>query len=252
MSSLPGDSKGTNVKVQHVLRIGCGFLLGSIAIAGIWLYFWLFYRLPSPEKFKAYITSTYGASEYRPASLAEIPDAMRWATLAAEDRHFYTRSADWGLKDVLRATWFAFQGDKYLVDGYSIPTGLVRNLMSVSEQSTKGTRQWWMRELMLTILITQRYTKDEILEFYLNSSYYGDGVYGVGTAAQAYYSKPIGDLDLAECTMLVSIQMSGTSLSEDLTMAKQRQLLVLDAMVRQGYISQEEANLAREETLFVR
>jgi membrane carboxypeptidase/penicillin-binding protein len=153
----------------------------------------------------------------------------------------------------LRAIWFNLQYDKYLGDSYSIVQGLAANLMLVSGEPTNNLLRYRMRKLMLEILIIQRDTKDEVLEFYLNSEYYGNGIYGIGDAAQFYYGKHISDLNLAECAMLGYLSrfagIPNFDPLEELEEAKLGQMNVLLLMVEEEYISAEEARVAMEEPL---
>jgi penicillin-binding protein 1A len=243
----PGDYGGLNVRLHRGCRIGLGIFAFSVAAICLWLYFWLFYDLPSPDGFGVYIAESNSESNYQPVPLSEIPETMRRAVVALEDIDFYVHPTDIDPIAVLRAIWVDLQRDKYIVCGTSITQKLVADLMSASGKHVENPRRQRMREMALTILITQRYAKDEILEFYLNSMYYGNGVYGVEAAAQFYYGKRIRDLDLAECAMLESISwFSGLNSLEDQERIKEFQTDVLALMVEARYISREEAILAQK------
>ena len=99
-------------------------------------------------------------------------------------------------------------------------------------------------------MITRRYTSDEILEFYLNSIPYTDQIYGVEAATQFHYGKHVSDLDLAECAMLQAIRhLAHFDPESHLGIARERQSVVLDLMVEEGYIDEQEAENAREKLI---
>jgi membrane carboxypeptidase/penicillin-binding protein len=239
------------MRVRRGCQISLALLLCFVIIIGLWLYAWLFYGLPSPDDFGSYIVSD-SAINYTPVSLSEIPEELRWAAIAAEDRYFHKRPNNVDPLAILRAIWLNLQHDKYLICGYSITQGLATNLMSASGEPTNDLLRYRMRKLILEILITQRY-KDQILEFYLNSVHYGNGIYGVGDAAQFYYGKHVSDLDLAECAMLEYLSrfsdIPDLDSAEELEKAKQGQMHVLSLMIEERYISAEEARVAMEEPL---
>src|SRR5690606_36233662 len=103
------------------------------------------------------------------------------------------------------------------------------------------------QELSISIAIERHYTKDQILEMYLNSVYYGEGAFGIDSAAKAYFDKPAQDLTLAESSMLVGILPAPSAyspISGDLELAKEQQERVLTAMVSEGYITQAQMQAA--------
>jgi membrane carboxypeptidase/penicillin-binding protein len=108
------------------------------------------------------------------------------------------------------------------------------------------------RELILAVQISQEYTKDQILEWYLNTNFYGNLAYGVEAAAQVYFDKPVTELTLAESAMLAAIPQSpALNPIDNFDLAKERQHLVLDLMAQQGYITQSEADIAYDAPLLV-
>ncbi|MCJ7548773.1 MAG: penicillin-binding protein, partial [Anaerolineae bacterium] len=249
-------------KWQRVLVVIGLLVLG----AGISVTMWLFHDLPSPDDLSAY-TSVPSSKIYdrrgrllfempppytgshTPVPLAEIPEALRQATVALEDATFY-RNVGVDFVAVARSVWYNLNSDDYLMGGSTITQQLTRNLLLPDERYELTLRRK-LRELFLAIRITQRYSKDEILTFYLNEIYYGNMAYGVEAAAQAYYGKHVRDLDLAECAMLAVQPQAPAYWSplENLDEAKRRQAIALDRMVEEGFIDAVQAEMAKEEDL---
>ncbi len=253
-----------NALYRHTsVKIGIAFLCLSIGF-----YLWLFGNLPSPENLNAYTTipsskiyDRHGrllfeipppyTGSHSPVPLTEIPPALRWATIATEDANFYQHQG-FDSFAILRAIWFNVRNKEILMGGSTITQQLVRNLMLAPGEQTSRTLRRKMRELVLAVQITRRYTKDEILTFYLNEIYYGNMAYGVEAAAQAYYGKHVRDLDLAECAMLAGLPQLPARWDplQNFAGAKKRQEIVLNLMVEAGYINAEKARVALEEKLY--
>ncbi len=183
--------------------------------------------------------------------LQDIPEALREATIAIEDATFY-ENPGYNLEGILRAlvnnlTGGAVQG------GSSITQQLVKNVLIDPSERTSLSFDRKIRELILAIQISRRYSKDQILEWYLNSNYYGNLAYGVEAASQVYFGKPVSELTLAEAAMLAAIPQSpALNPIDNYDLARERQRLVLDLMVEQGYLSSEEAEIAYQAALEIR
>lgn len=239
------------MKKGSLLRKTAVATLCLTVVIGLGLYFWVLYDLPSPENFATYIPPS---GNYIPVPLSEIPEMLHWATVVTEDKAFYSRSPRVGLPLILRSIWYNLDcaGHECLrIRGATIPQQLVAALMLTSGKNHDRSLRQDMRDLALTIMITQRYTRDEILEFYLNSGSYAGQIYGVEAAAQFYFGKHVRDLNLAECAMLPAIaRMPDFEPLADLEIAQERQATVLDLMAENGYINELAANLAKEELVF--
>lgn len=124
---------------------------------------------------------------------------------------------------------------------------LARNLYLSHEKT--WTRK--AKEALYTMQLEMKYSKDEILNMYLNNIYYGHGAYGIEAASQMYFGKSAADLDLAESTMLAGIPKGPTNYSpyNHLDNAKKRQKIILTVMTNLGEITQEEAGKAVQENL---
>lgn len=178
--------------------------------------------------------------------LSRIPLYARQATIATEDPTFYANPG-FNPLSIARALWQNLR-ERDIVSGAStITQQLVKNTFLSPEVTLRRK----MKEAILAAEITRRYTKDEILELYLNQVYYGNMAYGIGTAAEVYFNKPVEKLTLAEAALLVGIPQ-GPAIYDpytNLAAAKVRQGIVLDLMVKRGYLSAEEAMKAKLEEL---
>lgn len=169
--------------------------------------------------------------------LEEIPDHVQEAFIAIEDQRFYSH-AGVDFRGVVRAVYrdlIAF--DK--VEGAStITQQLAKNLFLTNQKS-------WMRktqEVMASIYLERQYTKDNLLELYLNQVYFGHGVHGVGTAADYFFDKDISELTIAEGALLAGLINAPNRYSPhiDAERALGRRNLVLNQMNRAGYLETEE------------
>jgi membrane peptidoglycan carboxypeptidase len=182
--------------------------------------------------------------------LTDIPQSLRDATIAIEDKTFYTNPG-YDAEGIARALWNNFTGGT-IQGGSSITQQLVKNVLIDPEQRTEISYDRKIRELILAIQISRTYSKDQILEWYLNTNFYGNLAYGAEAASQVYYGKPVGELTLAESAMLAAIPQSpALNPIDNYDLAKERQRLVLDLMAEQGLITQQEANVAFETPLTI-
>ena len=165
------------------------------------------------------------------------------ATIATEDATFYTNPGVDPARIAGAALRNAQEGD--IVSGAStITMQLARNLFLGPDQRYQQSMDRKMLEAGLAQELTSLFTKDEILEMYLNLLNYGHLAYGPEAAAQVYFGKSAADLTLAEATLLAGIpqQPANLDLFTNFDAAKARQRVVLDMMVRHGYLSQAEAD----------
>jgi penicillin-binding protein 1C len=187
--------------------------------------------------------------------LEQIPLPLQQATIATEDRHFY-HNAGVDAAGIARALWINVRGGglpgigQPLAGGSTITQQVVRILL-LGDESEERTVRRKLRESWLAYRITQNYTKDEILALYLNHSYYGAMAYGVEAAAQTYFAKPAAELSLAEAALIAGLPQSPGAYNPflDAEAAKARQAVVLGLMRKDGYISQEQHDLARRRPL---
>jgi membrane peptidoglycan carboxypeptidase len=244
---------------------GCG--LGMAALLLIGAYFWLSTPLPSPERLRA--RAALGSTRIldrrgqllfeapdplsgwrRPLPIDEIPLALRQATIAIEDRDFYTNSGV-DPRGILRAAWANLRSGELVAGGSTITQQLARGFLLDPNLAQQRTFARKLREAVLALKLTATYPKDEILALYLNQSYYGGMAYGVEAAAQRFFGKPARDLDLAECALLAGLPQAPSHYDPlaDPAAAQARQSQVLDAMLRAGYVGAAQAEAAKAEPL---
>ncbi len=181
----------------------------------------------------------------------QLPPYVISATVALEDKTFFSNPG-YDLVGITRALISNLRGGS-VQGGSSITQQLVKNTLIPLEQRTLRSYDRKVREILLAAEITRQYSKEQILEWYLNTNFYGNLAYGVDAAALVYFDKHAPDLTLAEAAMLAAIPNSpGLNPATDLTAAKQRQELVLDVMAREGFISQIDAEVAKRETMVLK
>ena len=187
---------------------------------------------------------------HQPVRLEDIPVSLRQAIIATEDASFYENPGvnPWA---ILRALWINLRRGEIASGGSTITQQVARNLLLDASERYQRTGWRKLREAALAYHMTRTMTKDEILLLYLNETYFGNMAYGVESAARAYFGKPVGQLDLAECALLAGLPQSPAAYNPltDLPAAKKRQRVVLDLMVKARYIGSDQADLAYREAL---
>ena len=188
-------------------------------------------------------------------ALDQIPEFCRQSTIANEDRSFY-ENAGFDLRGMGRALVSNLQGGQ-VQGGSSITQQVVKNTLIEPEQRTvrEGIEGYTrkIRETLLAVEVGRRYPKDQILEWYLNTNNYGNFAYGIQAAAKVYFNKTVDQLNLAECAMLAPIPQFPIQNPIDAPAdAKLRQELAIDAMLRDGYITADEAVAAKKEKVQIK
>jgi membrane peptidoglycan carboxypeptidase len=171
-----------------------------------------------------------------------IPLFMQQSIVAVEDNRFY-RHVGFDIEGILRAMLVNMQTGTFTEGGSTITQQLIKNLF-LSQEKTYGRKA---EEFILAIDMELRYSKDEILEMYLNSIYFGSGAYGIGDASKIYFDKAPVNLTLAECSLLAGLPTAPSLNSPyvNFNAAKQRQAIVLSVMTRHGYIGSQLAEETR-------
>ncbi len=183
------------------------------------------------------------------APLSSIPQHLIDAVIAVEDHRFYEHHGI-SVRRILGALWYDIRHMSPDQGGSTITAQLARNVFLSHEKSV--SRKIW--EALYAFQLERRYTKDEILEFYLNWVYFGHGVYGVQAASNLFFGKPIDQLTLGEAALLAGIP-KGNELYSPIKNERTRQnalnrrRIVLQRMVDVGYISPEQAAPAADEPL---
>ena len=184
--------------------------------------------------------------------LDQIPLYLRQATIAIEDKTFY-ENPGFDIRGFARAFYYYILRGGRVQGGSTITMQLVKNVLIPPEERYKVLYSRKIKEFILALEVSRRYSKDQILEWYLNSNFYGNLAYGVEAAAKVYFDKPVQELNLAECAMLAAIpQFPALNPIDAPKEARKRQHLVLDAMMRQGYITPEEAVAAKYQKLDIK
>jgi len=178
--------------------------------------------------------------------LDDVPLTLQQAIIAVEDNRFY-RHSGFDIEGIARALLVNLQTGTLTEGGSTITQQLVKNLF-LTQEKTWGRK---VEEVVLAVDMELRYSKEDILEMYLNTIYFGSGAYGIGDAAKIYFGKKPADLTLAESSMLAGLPNAPTAFSphNDLEAAKQRQSIVLAAMVRNSYIGPKLAQEAKQSPL---
>ncbi len=181
------------------------------------------------------ILATLGEGPSRYIHLESIPQDMRNAIIAIEDRWFYEHPG-FNPIAILRALYVDIRAKKKVLGASTITQQLAKNLFLTQKKT-------WSRkieELVLAIILEQRYTKNEILELYLNQIYFGEGSYGIEAAARTYLGKSASELDLADSALLAAIPRSPANYDPYINpdLALERRSLVLERMASLDMISE--------------
>ncbi len=181
--------------------------------------------------------------------LDQVSEYLINATLAVEDRRFY-RHHGFDPAGLARAVLNNLKGRQTSQGGSTITQQLAKNLFLSHDRTLERK----FKEALYTLHLERRYAKDEILEMYLNTIYYGHAAYGAESAAQTYFGKSAAELDLSEAALLAGIPKGPAYYSPYLNMeaARQRQRTVLNQMLSGSYITPDERESALEEQLSLR
>jgi penicillin-binding protein 1A len=179
--------------------------------------------------------------------LKDIPLGMQQAIISVEDSRFYQHGTfDFG--GIIRALLTNLQMGEIVEGGSTITQQLAKNIFLRPDQTVARKAE----EALYGVIVESSFTKEEILETYLNIIYFGAGAYGVKDAARVYFGKRPEELTLAESTMLAGIPAAPSVYSplENPEIAKKRQAVVLETMVKNGFIGQQKAQELLAEKLF--
>ena len=177
-------------------------------------------------------------SKNRYVPLNEISPYLKNAVIAVEDHYFYEHPGV-SIKGLLRAIYVNLRYGGVKQGASTITQQLARTIFKLGMQQSIRRK---IKEAILAVRLEQRYTKDEILEMYLNTVYLGAGCYGVGCASLTYFGKDPKDLTLSESAMLAGVINSPSSLCPlyNFNGAWERAKVVLEKMYEYGYISKKE------------
>lgn len=263
VSNFGRNKKRFNLKInwKNLMTVVIVFLAVG-AIGSIILLAWAATSLPDPNRIidrsialstKIYdrtgehlLYDIHGTQKRTFVKLDEIPKALKDATLSAEDRNFYQHKGV-SITGILRSVVKnVFTGSK--VGGSTLTQQLVKNaILSPEKTYTRKIKEW-----ILSYQIERKFSKDEILQMYFNEIPYGSVAYGAEAAAQTYFGKSVKDLSLAECAILAALPQSPTYYSpygSHLDRLYVRQQWILNSMAELGYITQADADHAKEEKI---
>lgn len=183
-------------------------------------------------------------------SLNDLPRHLRQAVIAVEDANFYENPGVDAL-GIARSAVQNLRAGRIVAGGSTITQQLARDVLLSKEERDSRSITRKLREAILALRITQTYSKDQILEMYFNEAYFGQLAYGVEAAARVYFGKSARDLDLAESALLAGLIQSPAAHNPlvNLDAARTRQRVVLGLMVKNGFITPADAQLAQTEPL---
>lgn len=241
--------------LRKILKIG--FILTTIFLIGVtgaYLYAYLSpeIQIKNANAFVMYDNAEtvfyQGSGSQEWTELEQISDTLIQATIYTEDKHFYNHHG-FDILRIIKALYTNFISGKTVQGASTISQQYAKNLFLDFDKTWE--RKW--KEMWITLRLETHYSKDEILEGYLNTINYGHGMYGIGNASYFYFGKSPKDLTLAESAMLVGIPKSPSNYSpiSNYDLAKQRQRYVLNTLVNNGMISKEEADQAYAEKLTI-
>lgn len=245
-------------KIAFLLFLSCGVFSGIMAGAFIALT----HDLPQIRSLETFIPSSvtriYSSNKVLlaelylekrdPVPLKAIPFYLKKALIATEDRKFYQHSGV-DLKGVLRAIISNIRAGEY-VEGASTITQQLAKTLFLTPRKTLLRK---IKEAFLAFQLERRYTKDEILELYLNQVYFGSGAYGVESAAVIFFGKRAKDLELAECALIAALPKAPSRYSPlvDSDLAIKRRNIVLKQMKDTSIISETAFKKAKKEQLYL-
>lgn len=264
---MPTSSARATLLRARLLHLGtillvAGFLFGIVIVVG--LTAWVASDLPSPDRIRERTsTSTkitdrhgdvlydvYGNEMRTPIQIENVPEYLKQATVAVEDKDFYRHRGFDPLTPIRIVYNYVFRGGR-VVGGSTLTQQVVKNVLLSNERTI--TRK--LKEFILALEIERQYTKDEILQMYLNESPYGGTAVGVGAASQLYFQKDAKDLTLVESAILAGLPQRPTAYSpflgrtteDGIPLWRWRAEGVLRRMREDGYITAQVEEQAMSE-----
>ncbi|MFA5431335.1 MAG: PBP1A family penicillin-binding protein [Candidatus Paceibacterota bacterium] len=249
------------IKFKYIKRL-LGFSLLAIFIAFVSIFFLFLKDLPRPEVFteaqinqstkiydrtgKILLSNVYNEEKRTYAPLSQLPNNLQKAVIATEDSRFYTH---FGIDLIgLARTIISNVGKGETHGASTITQQLIRSTFLTPEKSISRKA----KEAILSIELDRKYSKDQILEWYLNQVPFGINIYGAEEASLTYFQKPIQDIDLSEAAMLAAIIQLPSYYSPygpNLDKLMIRKNFVLQRMREEGYITAEEEATASEKEI---
>lgn len=247
--------KKTLKVILSIFLIFC--IIGILSVAGFLAYIVITTEDFDPNKLtyqdqtvvydkNGNIFATLGTQKRESVTYSELPQVLIDAILATEDARFFQHNGV-DFARFLKASFYQLIGKS--AGGASTLTMQVskNNLTSTESKGIQGIIRKFRDVYISVFQIEKKYTKEQIIEFYVNDNLLGGSNYGVEQASQYYFGKSVSELNLAEASTLAGIFQSPNSLRPDKNPegAEKRRNLVLDLMVRHGYITKEEAEITK-------
>lgn len=256
------DKKIVVTKKNWWLKILKFFSLGIVLFIVLGLGIFIYYAkdLPRPEVFeerqlalptKIYdrtgtvlLYTLYGEERREPVKLSEISPYLIKAVLAAEDKNFYHHHGI-DFQGIIRSILINLKIKKPIYGGSTISQQLIRSTFLTQEKTISRK----IREIILTLELERRYSKDQILEWYLNQIPFGPNIYGVEEAAKSYFGKSAKDVSLTEAALLASTIKAPSFYWQNREALLERKNDTLKKMVENGFITAQEYEKAKNEEI---
>ena len=190
------------------------------------------------------------AGDYKYVKIKDVSDYVQEGYIATEDKRFKEHIGI-DAQSLIRAGISLFKHDGEITQGGStITQQVIKNNLLTQEQSYSRK----LVEILIAPRVEQEYSKSDIMEFYVNTNYYGNGCYGIETASKFYFNKSCKDLTLAESAMLCGVSNSPNNYNPiaSMELATEKKIQVLDNMLKEEYITKKEYNKALKQKIKVR
>lgn len=184
------------------------------------------------------VIKTFGSFKYKKVKIEQIPDNLKKALIATEDKNFYTHKGFDPFALVRSSLSNLIAG--HVVQGASTITQQLARILFLSNEKTMGRK---VKELIIAYRLEKTLPKDKILEMYLNNVYLGEGAYGVSAASEIYFNKSVSQLTLPEAALIAGLPQAPSAYSpyQSMEKARERRAMVLERMVKMGFITPSQA-----------
>lgn len=250
------------IEINPIIRfLFFGFILSVFCT--IFLFFYYVKDFPRPEIFnerqlaqstkiydktgQALLYEIYGEEKRTWISLEFIPDQLKQAVIAAEDANFYNHFGI-DIKGIVRSILTDLKIRQPIYGGSTIPQQLIRSTFLTTEKTAERK----IREIVLALELNRRYSKNQIIEWYLNQVPFGQNAYGAEAASQTYFNKSVSEISLSESAVLAALIQAPSRLSpygENKDQLLNRKDYVLNRMTSEGFIDKETAQKTKDEEI---
>lgn len=252
-----------NKKTVFLVGKYLAFLFLVMCLFGVGLFFYYTYNLPRPDAFtetpfiqstkiydrtgKVLLYDIYGEEKREIIPFDKISDNVKHAVIASEDANFYQHHGV-DLKGIFRSILVNLKFQSASQGGSTITQQLIRSVYLTRDKTLARK----VREIVLSIELEKKYSKDQIFDWYLNKIPFGENTYGIEAAAQNYFNKPASELSIAQAATLTALIPAPSYYSpygSHKNLLLERKDYVLFRMKELGYINQEQFNQAKQETI---